>query len=191
MHLHLIEHNRGIGKSTRSYEVLIGIVGEVVALVVRVEVVAREVLIEIGVGIALVEAVLRETLATGVVLRERSVRRMALTIEALTMTMICKGWVLVSGSRTRSISKPASVTVAIDVAIAVDIAVVVVTTAVPWTVEGSAAIVVVSLLAATVWGRLVRWPLSGRSVILRMLGVVGVHFGSFHIVLGVVLEILE
>lgn len=178
MHLHLAEHNRGIGKGTRSYEVLIGVVlGEVVALIVRVEV-AREVLIEVGVGIALVEVVLRETLATGVVLMERAVRRMALTIEALTVAMICKGCVLVSGGRTRSISEPASV-------------VVVVAAAEPWTMEGSAAIVV-SLLVTTVWGRLIRRPVSCRRVILRKLVVVvGVHTGSGHIVIGVVVEMLE
>lgn len=179
MHLHLAEHNRGIGKGTRSYEVLIGVVlGEVVALIVRVEV-AREVLIEVGVGIALVEVVLRETLATGVVLMERAVRRMALTIEALTVAMICKGCVLVSGGRTRSISEPASVVV------------VVVAAAEPWTMEGSAAIVV-SLLVTTVWGRLIRRPVSCRRVILRKLVVVvGVHTGSGHIVIGVVVEMLE
>jgi hypothetical protein len=176
MHLHLVEHNRGIGKGTRSYEVLIGVVlGEVVALIVRVEV-AREVLIEVGVGIALIEVVLRETLATGVVLMERAVRRMAMTIEALTVTMICKGCVLVSGGRTRSISESASVVVA---------------AAEPWTMEGPATIVV-SLLIATVWGRLVRWPVSCRRVILSKLAVVvGVHTGSSHIVIGVVLEMLE
>lgn len=163
MHLHLVEHNRGIGKGTRSYEVLIRVVlGEVVALIV---------LIEVGVGITLVEVVLRETLTTGVVLMERAVRRMALTIEALTMTMICKGCVLVSGGRTRSISESASVVVA---------------AAEPWTVEGSATIVV-SLLIATVWGRLVRRPMSCRRVILRkLIVVVGVHAGSGHIVIGVV-----
>lgn len=177
MHLHLAEHNRGIGKGTRSYEVLIGVVlGEVVALIVRVEI-AREVLIEVGVGIALVEVVLRETLATGVVLMERAVRRMALTIEALTVAMICKGCVLVSGGRARSISESASV--------------VVVAAAEPWTMEGSATIVV-SLLVTTVWGRLIRRPVSCRRVILRKLVVVvGVHTGSGHIVIGVVVEMLE
>lgn len=177
-HLHLVEHNRSIGKGTRSYEVLIGVVrGEVVALIARVEVVARKVLIKVGVGIALVEVVLEEAVATGVVLRERAMRRMALTIEALTVTMICKGWVLLSGGSTRSISKSASV-------------VVVVAAAVPWTVERSAAIVV-SLLIATVWGRLVRRPVSCRRIILRKLGVVGVHRGSVHIEIGVVLKMLE
>lgn len=176
MHLHLVEHNRGIGKGTRSYEVLIGVVlGEVVALIVRVEV-AREVLIEVGVGVALVEVVLRETLATGVVLMERGVRRMALAIEALTVTMICKGCVLVSGGRTRSISESASVVVA---------------AAEPWTMVGSATIVV-SLLIATVWGRLIRRPVSCRRVILRKLVVVvGVHGGSGHIVIRVVVEMLK
>ena len=169
MHLHLVEHNRGIGKGTRSYEVLIGVVlGEVVALIVRVEV-AREVLIEVGVGVALVEVVLRKTLATGVVLMERGVRRMALAIEALTVTMICKGCVLVSGGRTRSISESASVVVA---------------AAEPWTMLGSATIVV-SLLIDTVWG-------SCRRVILRKLVVVvGVHGGSGHIVIRVVVEMLK
>lgn len=176
MHLHLVEHNRGIGEGTRSYEVLIGVVlGEVVALIVRVEV-AREVLIEVGVGIALVEVVLRETLATGVVLMERAVWRMALTIEALAVTMICKGCVLVSGGRTRGISESASV--------------VAVAAAKPWTMEGSATIVV-SLLIATVWGRLVRRPVSCRRVLLRNLVVVGVHAGSGHVVIRVVLEMLE
>lgn len=177
MDLHLVEHKRRIGKCTRSYEVLIGVVGEVVALIVRVEIVAREVLIEVGVKIALVEVVLREPLATGIVLSERAKRRMALTIEALTVTMICKGWVLLPGGRTRTISKSPSVAV-------------VVATAVPWTVEGSTTIIVVSLLVATAWERLIRWPLSCR-VILRKLSVVGVHAGSGHIVLGVVLEMLE
>lgn len=174
VHLHLVEHNRVIGKGTRSYEVLIGVVlGEVVALIVWVEV-AREVLIEVGVGIALDEVVLRETLATWVVLMERAVRRMALTIEALIVTMICKRCVLVSGGRTRSISESTSVVVA---------------AAEPWTMEGSATIVV-SLLIATVWGRLVRRP-SCRRVILRKLVVVaGIHAGSGHIVIGVVLEML-
>lgn len=178
MHWHLVEHNRGIGKGTRSYEALIGVVlGEVVALIVRVEV-AREVLIEVGVGIALVQVVLRETLGAGIVLMERAVRRMALTIEALTVAMICKGCVLVSGGRTRSISESASV--------------VVVTTAEPWTMERSATIVVISLLIATVWRRLVRRPVSCRRVILRKLVVVvGVHAGPGHIVIRVVLEMLE
>ena len=62
-HLHLVEHNRRIGKGTRSYEVLIGVVGQEVALIAWVEVVAREVLIVVGVGIALVEVVLREAVA--------------------------------------------------------------------------------------------------------------------------------
>lgn len=142
-HLHLVEQNWRIGKGTRSHEVLIGVVREV-ALIVWVEVVAREVLIVVGVGagIALVEVVLRETIAR-VVLRERAVRRMTLAIEALTVTMICKGCVLLSGGRTRSISESASI-------------VVIVAAAIPWTVEGSAASVVVSLLVATVCGRLVR-----------------------------------
>jgi hypothetical protein len=175
-HLHLVEHNRGIGKGTRSYEVLVWEVREVASLVVRVEV-AREVLIEVGVGIALVE-VLRETVATGVVLRERTVRRIALTIEALTVTMICKWCVLMSGGRTRSTSESASVAVA--------------ATAVPWTVVRSAAIAVVSLLVTTIWGRLVRRPVSCRRVILRKLTVVvGVHVGPGHVVLGVVLKMLE
>lgn len=177
MHLHLVEHNRGVGKGTRSYEVLIGVVlGEVVALIVRVEV-SREVLIEVRVGIALVEVVLRETLATGVVLMERAVRRMALTIEVLTVAMICKGCILVSGGRTRSISESTSVAV---------------TATEPWTMEGSATIVVVSLLIATVWGRLIRRPVPCRRVILRKLVVVvGVHAGSGHVVIGVVVEMLE
>ena len=133
-HLHLVEHNRGIGKGTRSYEALTWVVREVVTLIVRVEV-AREVLIEVGVGIALVE-VLRETVTTRVVLGERAVRRMALTIEALavTMTVICKWSVLMSGGRTRSISESASIVAA---------------TAVPWTVVRSAAIVV-SLVTTTI-----------------------------------------
>lgn len=174
-HLHLVEHDRGIGKGTRSYKALIWVVREVVALIVRVEI-AREVLIEVGVGIALVE-VLRETVATGVVLRERAVRRMALTIEALTVTMVCKWCVLMSGGRTRSVSESASTVVA--------------ATAVPWTVVRSAAIVV-SLLIATIWGRLVRRSVSCRRVILRkLIVVVGIHVGSGHVVHGVVLEMLE
>ena len=72
---------------------------------------------------------------------------MTLAIKALTVTMICKGCVLVSGgrTRTRSISESASVVVVVTGAAAI-----------PWTMEGSATIVVVSLLVATVWGRLVR-----------------------------------
>jgi hypothetical protein len=74
MHVNLVEHDRRIGKGTRSYEVLIGVVRrEVVALIVRGEVVAMEVLI-VRVRIALVEVVMWETVATGIVLRERTAR---------------------------------------------------------------------------------------------------------------------
>jgi hypothetical protein len=102
---------------------------------------------------------------------------MALAIEALTVTMICKGCVLVSWGSTGSISKSTSVVVA---------------AAVPWTVERSAAIVVPLLISiATVWRRLVRRPVSRSRVIMGKLVVVGVHGGSGHIILGMVLKMLS
>jgi hypothetical protein len=101
-------------------------------------------------------------------MRERAVRRMALTIEALTVTMICKWCVLMSGGRTRSgitllqdtdrlTNLPQIVAISSDTTMAADL-----------TTVHSAAIVV-SLLIATIWGRLVRRSVSCRRVILRKL----------------------